>query len=272
MSNQLELPFGAAGHHVHAAHANAAPNGKLKRGCQCFCGLVFWALSNSKKEVWLSLGDFLERKKKHNSSAAKYRAKHSYRISKWHRDNRRKDPNKARQESREHYRKNALRIRLAKAKKRAENPQKHKEIYRAWYLKNRSRINERNKKWAIARRRESPIFRIRCILGARLSKILRGVKYASTIDLLGCTIEHLRAHLEAQFKPGMTWDNYGYRGWHIDHIRPLASFDLADPAQQRLACHFLNLQPLWASENLSKGARMDASAFSRGGVIDYELK
>ena len=61
-------------------------------------------------------------------------------------------------------------------------------------------------------------------------------------------------HLEAQFKPGMTWDNYGLKGWHVDHIRPCASFDLRDPEQQRRCFHYTNLQPLWAEENLKKGS------------------
>lgn len=60
-------------------------------------------------------------------------------------------------------------------------------------------------------------------------------------------------HLERQFTPGMSWTNYG--DWHIDHIKPLASFDLTDRVQLLVACHFTNLQPLWAEENLKKGDR-----------------
>lgn len=70
--------------------------------------------------------------------------------------------------------------------------------------------------------------------------------------LVGCSLTELRSHLEKMFKRGMTWENYGYRGWHIDHVQPLAKFDLRDPAQQQVAFHFTNLQPLWAKENLEK--------------------
>jgi hypothetical protein len=78
--------------------------------------------------------------------------------------------------------------------------------------------------------------------------------------MLGCTIPELKAHLEKQFKPGMSWSNYGYRGWHIDHIIPLSSFKLSDPEQQRKATHFTNLQPLWGYENQSKSDRLPESS------------
>lgn len=69
---------------------------------------------------------------------------------------------------------------------------------------------------------------------------------------LGCTPAQLRAHLERQFLRGMSWANRAE--WHIDHIRPLASFDLTDPDQIKIACHFTNLRPIWAKDNLRKGA------------------
>jgi len=80
-------------------------------------------------------------------------------------------------------------------------------------------------------------------------------KSGSTLVLLGCSIADLKTKLEGMFAFGMDWDNHGNAGWHIDHIRPLASFDLSDPAQQRIAFHHANLQPLWAKDNMSKGCR-----------------
>jgi hypothetical protein len=77
-----------------------------------------------------------------------------------------------------------------------------------------------------------------------------GRKAVKTEMLLGCTLPEAQAHLEAQFLPGMTWDNHGE--WHIDHIRPCSSFDLTDLEQQKQCCHYTNLQPLWAADNLAK--------------------
>jgi hypothetical protein len=55
----------------------------------------------------------------------------------------------------------------------------------------------------------------------------------------------------------MCWNNMGL--WHIDHIRPMASFNLLEESELREAMNYKNLQPLWASENLSKGSRYDAN-------------
>ena len=81
-------------------------------------------------------------------------------------------------------------------------------------------------------------------------------KSDSTMNLLGCTIQEAREYLEKQFKEGMTWENHGHETWHIDHIIPCASFDLTDPEQQKKCFHYTNLQPLWAKENMSKGAKI----------------
>ena len=107
------------------------------------------------------------------------------------------------------------------------------------------------------RRRTDPAFKLLTTLRNRLRGALKGTcKSTCTLELLGCTVEEFRAHLGARFKPGMTWENQGRYGWHVDHIRPCASFDLTDPEQQRICFHYTNLQPLWAEENMSKGAKL----------------
>jgi len=120
--------------------------------------------------------------------------------------------------------------------------------------KNKEKINARIARVAHLRLKSDPDFRMVKNLRRRLRHALKGTsKSAPTLELLGCTIEELHEHLESQFTEGMTWENRGSRGWHIDHIRPCASFDLTDPAQQRECFHYTNLQPLWAEDNLKKG-------------------
>ena len=97
-------------------------------------------------------------------------------------------------------------------------------------------------------------YRLANNLRRRLGNALNGrSKAAPTLELLGCSVARCRAHLEKQFVGGMSWDNRA--DWHIDHIRPIASFNLADPVQQRICFHYTNLQPLWARDNLAKGAK-----------------
>lgn len=84
-------------------------------------------------------------------------------------------------------------------------------------------------------------------------------KSASTTKLLGCSIEEFIRCIEFRFEPGMSWMNYGQyivgkpMTWHIDHIKPCASFDLTDPEQQRICFHWTNMQPMWAVDNILKG-------------------
>jgi hypothetical protein len=79
-------------------------------------------------------------------------------------------------------------------------------------------------------------------------------KPTDTLSLLGCSWQEAKAHIESLFQPGMNWSNHG-KGpdkWHIDHIKPVASFTPGDVDQMN---HYTNLQPLWQSENLHKGCK-----------------
>jgi hypothetical protein len=80
-----------------------------------------------------------------------------------------------------------------------------------------------------------------------------GSKRGAAVRVLGCTIAELRIWIASQFQQGMCWENYG--AWHIDHKTPLSAFDLTDYAQVLIACNWKNLRPLWALDNLSKGAK-----------------
>ncbi len=103
---------------------------------------------------------------------------------------------------------------------------------------------------------ENPNARLASYLRTRVREVVLnnlGIRAGSAVRDLGCTVAELKLYLEARFAPGMSWGNYG--AWHLDHIKSLASFDLTDREQFLRACHYTNLQPLWAIDNIKKGAR-----------------
>ena len=91
----------------------------------------------------------------------------------------------------------------------------------------------------------------------RLKKRSGSKKGQSYLSKVGYSIEELKVHLESQFQPGMTWNNYGLKGWHIDHIKPDSSFYYKSMDDvDFIECWALsNLQPLWAKDNLKKSNR-----------------
>ena len=193
---------------------------KLKRGDVREDGFVFWGYHATAKngEYWIS------------------------------RDKYDKKVEASREISRRSYRKNREKI-LPKMRAYAKD----------WYCNKGGR--EYNKNYQKSDkyreyRRSNKNLQIGLNLRTRIRQSLKGVaKCDSHNSLLGCTPNELRKHLEAQFRDGMSWDNYGYYGWHIDHIRPCSSFDLSLESEQRKCFHFTNLQPLWANENYAKGAK-----------------
>jgi len=131
-------------------------------------------------------------------------------------------------------------------------------------------VNERNKRnrekltaHKKQRERENPCIKIASTLRSRIWDVLIRrkrctKKWFGFWDVVGCSPDELRRHLESQFRDGMSWANHSRNGWHIDHIIPCASFDLTDPEQQKQCFHYTNLQPLWWYENISKGAKIVA--------------
>jgi hypothetical protein len=129
-----------------------------------------------------------------------------------------------------------------KRKRLRENPIKKRN-----YFKNYQ--NKRNK--------EDVNHRLAGSLRARLRAAIkknRTVKSFRTMELVGCTIDELKQHLESKFKKGMSWNNYGK--WHVDHVVPVDFFDLTKIEEQKKCFHYLNLQPLLARDNLRKRNRI----------------
>lgn len=82
--------------------------------------------------------------------------------------------------------------------------------------------------------------------------IRKNQKKGRIIDAIGCSVDELKRHLEQQFVSGMSWENKGRFGWHVDHIIPLSMFDLTNDYQFKIANHYTNLRPLWWRDNLKK--------------------
>lgn len=143
------------------------------------------------------------------------------------------------------------------AKYYIDNKERLQAANKAYYLKHKARLMKIQQEYNQKRYYSDPTYRLsrrlRCAINRIVAYGYQGKE--STMALLGCTWAEARLHLEAQFKDGMSWDNYGQRGWHIDHIRPLRSFNLADPEQAKTAFHYTNLQPMWAKDNIRKGAK-----------------
>ena len=247
------------------------------------------------RENWLKNKEKIKKKNKEYNKRTKYAAQKKWEsknkeISKayraqWYKDN----IETVREKHNIYYEKNKERIEIRSKKNRdkPESKAKRKEYSAGYYLKNKDRVNKRYKAWsqnnkdrisrnarqnrlknieryrkyhaAYARQQRiiNPRYIIRGRLCARINMALRYFvnegKRFDTLTYTGCSIDFLVKHIEKQFKNGMNWENRNK--WHIDHIKPCAKFDLTDTKQQLECFHYTNLQPLWAVENIKKGAR-----------------
>jgi hypothetical protein len=142
---------------------------------------------------------------------------------------------------------------------RAERDKTAESIqYRKDYIsKNKDWWRKYEREYKYSRRQEDMFFKIKGNLSSRLSDLIqnRGLGQR-TVELLGCGKDTFLNHLESQFTEGMTWENYGLKGWHVDHIIPISSYDLTNEDEVKKACHYLNLQPLWWQDNLEKGNKI----------------
>lgn len=139
-------------------------------------------------------------------------------------------------------------------KYQTKNKQKIREYMKKWRQENKEYLNEYGKKYFRTRKKKDLSFKLACHLRSKINKALRrNQKSGHAIDLLDCSIEYLKKYLEKLFKKGMTWENWATNGWHIDHIKPISSFDLTKKSEQKKCFHYTNLQPLWAKENIRKG-------------------
>lgn len=144
-----------------------------------------------------------------------------------------------------------------KARYRAANRGKLNQAQKLYYEANRESYSASSLERKKRRYREDPLFALEGLCRRRILIAMQKGGYkksTKTETILGCSYEDLIKHLESKFLPGMTWANRGKEGWHLDHKTPLASASTAEELEA--LCHFSNLQPLWALDNYSKGAKM----------------
>jgi hypothetical protein len=197
-----------------------------------------------------------ENLEKVKESNAKYRRENSEKLNEYHAKYRRENSEKLNEYQAKYRRENREKEKERGAKYRRENPEKVKESDAKYRRENLEKVNEYQAKYRRERYKNDENFRVVQLLRNRFWKSLKSQsakKSKRTLELVGCSRDELWEHLENQFKDGMTRQNQGE--WHIDHIKPCSLFDLTDPEQQKECFNYKNLQPLWAEENLRKGAK-----------------
>ena len=142
------------------------------------------------------------------------------------------------------------------AEYRKANKEKSRKTKEAWRKNNRDKVQAIQSRYVAKKLKTDPLFCLKNRMRVRVCQAMRssGVyKSDRTLALIGCTSEQLKKHIESKFLPGMSWENR--KLWHVDHIVPIAAFDLATEDGQKAAFHYSNLQPLWAKDNLKKSAK-----------------
>lgn len=134
---------------------------------------------------------------------------------------------------------------------RVSNANHIKDYNKEYKQLNKQAITEYNREYSTKRKKEDPLFRLRCNMRSMINEYIkkRGYRKGSKTEaILGCSFEFLKEHLENQFKEGMSWDNR--ERWHVDHIIPIS---YGQTEEEVIALnHYSNLQPLWAEENEAK--------------------
>ena len=174
------------------------------------------------------------------------------------RENERKNYQKKKEEMRKkgrasyHKRKGTDKYKETSKKYQEENKEKRKQSSNEYRKAHKKEISRKRTE----RMQRDPAFKLRCVFSSRLLSFLKGKrKSKSSQKMLGCTWEEFRIYIENQFAEGMTWENHGQFGWHIDHIIPLASASTLEEVEA--LCHYTNLQPLWWQDNLAKSDKIE---------------
>lgn len=206
---------------------------------------------------------YQKNKEKELERARKYREEHPEKIKVSSKSWYIKKGKKYREENIESFRE---RSKEWARKDRLNNPDKYKQfaksdknklIQKRYRENNHKEVSERNISYARERIKTDINYRLRWLLRSRINIAIKkqlGTKSLKTMELLGCSIQQAREHIESQFKDGMTWKNHGT--WEIDHIIPVSKFNLTNIEEQKKCFHYTNLQPLNWEENRRKSNRI----------------
>ena len=181
----------------------------------------------------------------------KYREANEEKISEQGKKYREANKQKISERGKKYYQSNKEKKANRSKKYREANEEKIYEQKKKWYQANKEREAEKRKK----RRNTDSLYKMKSYLRTRTSAAFKNKGYkknSKTENMLGISYEKVKKHIGRQFQKGMTWSNYGE--WHIDHIMPLSS--AKTEAELLKLCHYRNLQPLWAADNISKGAKI----------------
>lgn len=182
----------------------------------------------------------------------------------------------------QYYLKNARRIKKKSKLYYQNNKAAKKKYARQYRIINKEKIQVQNRLYRqthkkeinknFAKRRQKDLnFKMMTVLRNAIYRVLKSQaskKSNHTLILVGCTVQYFIKHIESQFLPGMTWENYGRLGWWVDHIKPCAAFDLSKEEEQRKCFHYTNLQPMWGIDNLHKSSFYKGKLFRRPKVIN----
>jgi len=211
-------------------------HGKRKRGETREDGMVFWAYHYHCKdgEQWVTKDQYLSKTEAARKTAAE--------IFK-------KDPKKYRERTNRCHRKHRHKRRAAFKKWYYDNREEY--LLRCSIKNKTEEFRKRSREYQKRRKTKDPLYRLRHSISSAISNSLKKYGYrkkSRTREILGCSIEEFRAHIESQFLEGMSWENRGE--WHLDHIMPVSMAKTEDEIIR--LNHYKNFRPLWAKDNLSK--------------------
>jgi len=240
------------------------------------CDFITEINNDSTQKDWKDIIDPKERTRLRNKAYKKnnrdkiriqnksYRENNKDKYKDWYEANKNKRKTYQKEYGKKYWRSNRKKINATKKKYYEKNKEIINSKNRLYKIHNKDKlkINYESYKHIKNERKKE---RFKCDINYKLKEILRSrirnvikknKKAGSAVKDLGCTVEEFKTYLESKFQPGMTWENHGLNGWHIDHIKPLASFDLTNRQQFLEACHYTNLQPLWAKDNIIKSDKI----------------